>query len=251
MHIGANGHGMNGVEDRIVTLIADLEAPEKTRIRAAVDALIQVAADAPAVRAALEQCVGDEGRKNRWAVAYVLGHLPRPSSATIRALLKGLDRSEPDIRWAIALLLIQMVKGDGDLANLLLTLSAKGTVNQRRMAIYCIRDLRLTDHSSMAALLTAATDEEPTVRVAALTSLRWRSDSGSAARRRLLERYLDDPDGRVRNAAAVTLAQLGDPDETFTRALEQGAKSADAHARKAAVAALELLQKKRPAPNGS
>jgi hypothetical protein len=242
---------MNGVEEKIVALMADLDHPEKPKIRAAVDALIDLSADAPGLRAALEQALNDEQRKNRWAVAYVLGHLPQPSGAAIRVLLGNLDHREPDIRWAIALLLVRIAKAEGDLANLLLALSAGGTVNQRRMAIYCIRDLQFTDDASMRALLAAARDEEPTVRVAALTSLKSRSDVGAAARRQLLERFENDEDGRVRNASAVILAQLGAPDEAFIRALQQAAQSSDPRARKAALAALDLLQKNGPAPRDS
>ncbi|HEY7556951.1 MAG TPA: HEAT repeat domain-containing protein [Candidatus Binatia bacterium] len=239
---------MKGVEDKIVALIADLDHPEKAKIRTAVDALIDLSASAPSLRATLEESLDDKQRKNRWAIAYVLGHLPQPSGSAIRVLLSGLDHGEPDIRWAIALLLIRIAKNGGNLANSLLALCANGTVNQKRMAIYCIRDLEFADDASMRTLLAAAGDEEPTVRVAALISLKSRSDAGAAARHRLLERFINDPDARVRNASAITLAQLGAPDEAFFRALEQGAQSSDPRARKAALAALALLQKKRPAP---
>jgi len=242
---------MNGAQDEIAALIARLEQPEKSKIRAAVDALIELSSTMPSLRAALEQSLDDNLRRNRWAVAYVLGHLPQPSGAAILAMLGGLDHAEPDIRWAIALLLVRLARSDGNLIDRLLALCASGTVNQRRMATYCIRDLQLTDGASMAALSAAAKDENPTVRVAALTSLRRRRDAGAAARDLLFDRFINDEDSRVRNAAAVTLAQLGAPDESFIRALEHSAKKGDAQARKAAVAALDLLQKKRPAPDGS
>jgi HEAT repeat protein len=239
---------MNRVEDKTAELIDCLEDSEKAKIRAAVDALVDLSAASPCVRTALEASLDDERRKNHWALAYVLGQLPQPSDAAIRALLGGLNHGEPDIRWAIALLLVRLARSDGSVLRLLLALCASGTVNQRRMAAYCIRDLQLADDASMAALSAAARDQDPTVRVAALTSLRWRRDASAAARCLLLDRYLNDEDGRVRNAAAVTLAQLGAPDEAFIRALEQNARSDDAHARKAATAALNLLQNKRPAP---
>jgi HEAT repeat protein len=242
---------MNGAEENTAVLIARLEDSEKAKIRAAVDALIDLSSSIPSLRGSLEESLNDGQLKNRWAVGYVLGHLPQPSGAAILALLGGLDHIEPDIRWAIALLLVRLARSDGSLINSLLTLCASGTVNQRRMAAYCIRDLQLTDDASMAALSAAARDSDPTVRVAALTSLRRRSDAGAAARDLLLDRFVNDGDGRVRNAAAITLAQMGAPGEAFVRALEQSAKSGDAHARKAALAALELLQKKRPAPDGS
>jgi HEAT repeat protein len=110
--------------------------------------------------------------------------------------------------------------------------------------------LRLVDSASMTALSTAAGDEDATVRVAAVTSLRWRADAGNSARQLLLNRFINDNNVRVRNAAAVTLAQLGKPDMSFVSALEECLKSGDVHARKAALAALEIVKSKRPAPNG-
>jgi HEAT repeat protein len=60
----------------------------------------------------------------------------------------------------------------------------------------------------------------------------------------LLKSYLNDVDIKVRNAAAVTLAQLGSPSEEFLRALRQVSQDAEPQAQKAAALALDLLQKK-------
>lgn len=239
------------VKESLAALIERLESRDRTEIRAAVDALIDLASSSTLPKALLEQLLADGNRENRWAVGYVLGHLPQPSAAAIGSLLDGLDRSEPDIRWAIALLLTRLAQSDGNIVERLLALSATGTANQRRMAIYCVRDLRLTCKASMAALASATGDRDPSVRVAAVTSLRWRADAGVSTRKLLLDRFVTDQDGRVRNAAAVTLAQLGAPDVSFVRALEECVGRGDAHARKAALAALEILKNQRPAPAGS
>jgi HEAT repeat protein len=241
---------MTGAEDTLTALIERLESRDRPKLRAAVDALINLASSSALAKPVLEQLLTDHSRKNRWAVGYVLGHLPQPSAAAIGSLLDGLDQSEPDIRWAIALLLIRVAQSDGNLVQRLSTLSVSGTANQRRMAIYCIRDLRLADEASMAALSSATGDPDPTVRVAAVTSLRWRADAGASTRKLLLDRFVRDEDGRVRSAAAITLAQLGTPDVLFVRALEQCVSQGDVHAKKAALAALEMLKNKRPAPNG-
>ena len=242
---------MNGDEQRYAALIAGLDHPDKPKIRATVDALIALCGQEPGLRAILEQSLSCGQHKNIWALAYVLGHLSQPSGASIRALMAGLNHNEPDIRWAIALLLIRLAKTEGGVAGLLLELSHSGTVNQKRMAVYCIRDLRLSDGPSLDALLAASRDAEPTVRVAAVTSLKIRSDAGVLARERLLELFLTDKDVRVCNAAAITLAQLGSPSKAFVAALRAAEDSQNAPLRKAASAALAVLQSKRPASSDS
>ena len=232
---------MNSLNEKIAGLIAGLDHPEKAKIRTSVDGLIELSAGAPHVRTALEQSLREGRNKNRWAIAYVLGHLPQPSGAPIRALLDGLDHAEPDIRWAIALLLTRIARVEGSLINLLLELCRSGKMNQRRMAVYCIRDLQLSDDASMQALLSATRDEEATVRVAAVTSLRTRSDVGDSARRRMLEIFLQDDETKVRNASAITLAQLGSPSEDFVAALQSAENGSNAQLRKTATAALSLL----------
>ena len=241
---------MMTLEEKIAGLLAALDHPEKTKIRAAVNGLIELSADAPQVRTAAELALNEGRNKNRWATAYVLGHLPKPSGAAIRALLDGLDHAEPDVRWAIALLLIRIAKSEGSLIPLLSALCREGTASQRRMAVYCIRDLQLRDDDSMQALLSATRDTEATVRVAAVTSLKSRSDAGDAARRRLLDIFLHDDEIRVRNASAITLAQLGSPSEEFIAALQAAKNTSDAPLKKAVAAALLLLEIERPASTG-
>jgi len=238
---------MNGDDAKTAALIAGLDHPQKPKIRAAVDALIASAAHDSRLRTILEESLSNAQHKNRWAFAYVLGHLPQPSGATVRCLLEGLDHGEPDIRWAIALLLTRLARTESSLGNLLLELSRGGTANQKRMAIYCIRDLQLADEASLRALLDGSRDPEAAVRVAAATSLKTRSDAGASARNRLLELFLSDEDVRVRNAAAITLAQLGSPSEDFVAALRAAEKSGNAPLKKAVSAALSLLESKRPA----
>jgi hypothetical protein len=242
---------MNNLDEKFAALISDLDQPEKAKIRAAVDALIALSGEASGLRGALERSLSDGQRKNHWAIAYVLGHLPEPSGAAIRHLLVGLDHREPDIRWAIALLLVRITKSEGGLVKLLLDLCRSGTVNQKRMAIYCIRDLQLNDDASMQELLAEARDEEPTVRVAAVTSLKTRPDADATARRQLLELFRYDEDLRVRNAAAITLAQLGAPSEDFMAALGAAVNGENAQLKKAATVALGMLKNKRSAPAGS
>lgn len=228
--------------NRVAELIADLDQPDKPRIRAAVDALTSLAAESPALRSQLESRL-NAPQALHWPIAYILGQLPQPSGATIRHLLGGLDRNEPDIRWAIALLVMRIAKNHSEVIGLLVDLVSAGSVNQKRMAIYCLRDLALTDGESLDALLRGSRDADPTVRVAAVTSLKTR-DAGEVGRDRLAQLFVEDKDLRVRNAAAITLANWRLPSAAFVEALQAAAMGENAQLKKAALVALAILAKK-------
>ena len=229
--------------DRLAALIADLDHPDKPTIRAAVDQLIGLARESAQVRTALDLRLDASGHRNYWPVAYVLGHLPQPSGAAIRNLLDTLDHAEPDIRWACSLLLAKIAQTETAVIELLVELCRDGTANQKRMAIYCLRDLALNDGASLQALIESLADSDATVRVAAVTSLKNRTDDTDRVRAALLQSYLIDADIKVRNAAAVTLANFGAPSEVFLLALREATESDDSQARKAAAVALGLLEK--------
>lgn len=237
--------------DRLAALIADLDHPDKPTIRAAVDQLIEVARESAQVRTALDRRLNEFGHRNYWPVAYILGHLPDPSGAAIRNLLDTLDHREPDIRWACSLLLAKIARSETAVIELLIELCRTGTANQKRMALYSLRDLALNDPASLQAMLNSLSDSDATVRVAAVTSLKNRTENTDRVRKALLQSYLIDADIKVRNAAAVTLAQMGSPSEEFLLALRQATQSDNSQARKAAAMALELLERRGPAPIGS
>src|SRR5262249_48036455 len=120
---------MDDTDTKIAALIADLEHPDKPKIRAAVDALIPLAAKSVELQTTLNDALNDRRRKNHWPVAYILGHLSQPSDAVVQTLQAALDHPEPDIRWAIALLLVRMAKVEARLIEALIRLCAEGTVN--------------------------------------------------------------------------------------------------------------------------
>jgi HEAT repeat protein len=234
-------------EGMVAALIADLDHHDKPTIRAAVDALIPLAEQSPELRALLHQRLTRPGQKNDWPVAYILGQFPSPSNTIVGTLLDALDHREPDIRWAMALLLVRIAKHDTDLVKRLIGLSASGTVNQKRMALYCLRDLVLSDAASLTALVNALNDNDPTVRVTAAICLKLRPDIPESVKMVLLKNYLEDSDSRVRNATAIVLANLGSPSEDFLSALRKESKSANRESRKTAEAALSILGKRRSA----
>jgi HEAT repeat protein len=238
-------------ESEVDALIADLDHHDKPTIRAAVDALLPLAGQSADLRALLRERLTQPEKKNYWPVAYILGQLPSPDNTVVRVLLDALDHQEPDIRWAVALLLVRLAKNDDNHIAHLIELSANGTANQKRMALYCIRDLSLRDSTSLAALLNGLRDADPTVRVAAAICLKQRADLNDNDKSLLLKTYLEDTDSRVRNAAAIVLADLGSPSEEFVVALREASESDNREHKKTADAALELLKKRRSASSDS
>jgi HEAT repeats len=241
---------MDRGDDKIAPLMADLEKSDKPILRKAVDALIRVAADDPQIGLTLSELLNDPSRENRWPIAYVLASLPSPPQSSVQVLGETLDHRDPEIRWAVALILIRLAKTDRQVLELLIELAAKGTTNQRRMAIYSLRDVGLSDEESVRALMDALRDSDPTVRVAAVTSLKVHSGLSENGKNELLQLFSKDQDLRVRNTAAITLAQLGDPSDEFLSELTKATASENAQLKKAATAAFGIL-KKRSAPSGS
>jgi HEAT repeat protein len=231
---------------RVAALLADLDHFDKPVIRSAVDALIALAGDRPGVCDLLQARLAEPGHRNDWPAAYVLGNLPNPSDAALSALLDALDHPAPDIRWAISLLLARIAKNHDALINSLICLCGSGSNNQKRMALYCLRDLGLTTTESAAAMLAALNDPEPTVRVAAVICLKARVDLNAAGKTLLLGTYLNDEEPKVRHAAAIALATVGNAAPEFVAALEKNFLIGDEHTRKAARAALDLLKKEGP-----
>src|SRR5262245_29420572 len=132
---------MDRGDEKLATLLADLEKSDKPTLRKAVDTLIGIAADDPQIRTILSQLLNDSSRKNRWPIAYILASLPSPAQSSVPVLIETLDHRDPDIRWAVALLLIRQAKTERPIFRLLIELASKGTANQRRMAIYSLRDV--------------------------------------------------------------------------------------------------------------
>jgi HEAT repeat protein len=238
-------------DDKITPLLADLEKSDKPTLRKAVDALIPIAAGDGEIAIVLGKRLSDTGCKNRWPIAYILASLPSPSPFAVQVLIETLDHRDPDIRWAIALTLIRLAKTEKRILRLLIDLASKGTPNQRRMAIYSLRDVGFSDDEIIKTLLHSLSDPDPTVRVAAVTSLRVHSGLSESGKNELLERFSKDQDLRVRNSAAIILAQLGDPSEEFLSELTKATASENAQLKKAASAALNILKNKRSAPYGS
>jgi HEAT repeat protein len=228
--------------DEIAELIQSLGYSDKKIIRQSVDALVALAANRPELRGEVAAAMARAPADKRWPMAYVLAQIAPLDDACFAALKDALDTTDPDIRWAVVVLLVRLAKErGGDVAARLIALTQSGTPTQRRMAVYALRDIASNDAASQQAVRNALGDADAMVRVAALTSLKVFPDLAPAVVGEILRMLDGDPDVRVRATAAMALAQSGMKSKAIRNALEAAAGGGDANVAKAAKAALEIF----------
>ncbi len=192
-------------------LLAALEQTDKGVVRRAVEELVALAAEEPGVAEALDRRLS---AAPRWPVAYALGQVARPSTLCLDVLAHGLGSGDQDLRWATQLLLTDLGKRYPEVEARLQSLLRDGSPTQRRMTVYCLRDVHegrdagAADIGLASAFLEAMRDPEPLVRVAVVTSLAKATEVNAETLDALTRAAKDDPDARVRNAAAFAVKKL-------------------------------------------
>lgn len=194
--------------DTIESLLDELQNGDRGIVRHAVEAIIARAPQERGLNERLESRLKDVATRWRWPVAYTLGHLAEASGDCLSVLADGLGSQDQDIRWATQRLLTELGGAQDKARELLLSLLRSGSPTQRRMAVYCLRDVGLGDDRIAGEVVEACQDPEPLVRVAAVTSL-TKSQSLPGQSVPILRRLADvDSDVRVRNAARFVLARV-------------------------------------------
>ncbi len=183
----------------MATLLDALDQADKAVVRRAVEELVALAAVEARVAGLLAQRLR---AAPRWPLAYALGQIARPSASCLEVLERGLGNLDPDLRWATQRLLADLGTRYTEVKVRLKDLLRHGTPTQRRMAVYCLRDIGSAGAGVPAGLLQAIEDPEPLVRVAVVTALAKESELGADVRTALEQAAANDPDTRVRNAAA-------------------------------------------------
>src|SRR4029077_15396117 len=102
-----------------------------------------------------------------------------------------------------------MASARPSLARQLITLSHRGSPAERRMALFCLRDLPQREPDGLAPFMRALDDPDPLVRSAAVSSLGHLGRKPRTVVDGLLRTLRDDPSWLVRRMAAVTLGQIG------------------------------------------
>ncbi len=197
------------MDQRLRPLLDALQETDKGTVRRAVERLVALAAESPGVAEALDERLRTA---RRWPIAYALGQITHPSAACLEVLVRGLGSEDQDVRWATQLLLTDLGKRYPEIGSRLETLLSHGSATQRRMAVYCLRDIGAAGAGLPAALLRAVQDPEPLVRVAVATTLAKAPEVGTEALDALRRAAAGDVDVRVRNAASFALTRLSEDD---------------------------------------
>jgi HEAT repeat protein len=234
--IAARGHADAG---ELASLRDALGAPTKAVQRGAAETLAALARAGQAVDDVLAGALVDGAPRRRWGAAYAWSRLGSVPPACLPVLLEALGSDDGDLRWASAAIL----RGLGDLPELvpaLRGLLASPSPLQRKMALYCLRDLNACRSGLDAEMRGALDDPDAAVRLAAMSALASLAEDRAAAARALLMR-LEDADAGVRRAAAAALGRLGAIDPDVTNALRRALVTGDAGLARAAAGALAAL----------
>jgi HEAT repeat protein len=228
-------------DERIACWLDELGAPTKRVQRPAAEALAAEARRDPALRGRIAACLRSPDARRRWGAAYALAQLePAPLDA-VPVLVEALGVDDGDLRWASARLLTSAATHRPEIRPMLAGLLGSSSWRQRKMALYCLRDLGPSDAAvTPAALERALDDPEPAVRLAALATVAVLRAGDPDAAAAVVAR-LEDPDVGVRRAAAAALGRLGAGTTPVRGALAHAATSPDAALARAAAAALSRL----------
>jgi HEAT repeat protein len=223
-------------------LLACLGHAWKAVQRGAAAQLVRFARTQPALIEALLQKLSDLDPRVRWGAAFTLSHLDLPEPSPLPVLIEHLGHEESDLRWAAAAAVVRLAARHPLVIDATLHLARNGNSVQRRMALYCLRDLAHSGPAACAVYLACLDDPDPMVRLGSLSCLGKLRLASSTVQDKLLHLLAADPHLGVRRATAVTLGYLRAPTPAVIAALSKAAQADDEGLRKAASAALKNLQ---------
>jgi hypothetical protein len=167
----------------------------------------------------------------------LLRRLPFDALPTLLEVV-GLD--DGDLRWAASELIKQLAAVDRERVVAALLVAARDPAAQRKMALYCLRDLGVAEASDIA--LDALADPHRETRLAAVALLaKVHPDTSAAARR--IAALVDDADPHMQRVAAATLGSLGVSLPEVRAALDRAEASGDDSLRRAARRSRALLDR--------
>jgi HEAT repeat protein len=237
--IAARGHAD---ADDLAFLADSLGAPHKTEQRGAATALAVLARAGCAIEPVLAAALADTSPRRRWGAVYAWSLLGPVPARCLPVLLDALGADDGDLRWAAATI-VRALRDRPAVADALRTLLGSASVLQRKMALYCLRDLGSRAPGLTHELLAALEDPAAAVRLAAMSALvRLAEDRAEAAR--ALAQRLDDVDAGVRRAAAAALGQAGVSDPDLIAALRRARDAGDPALARAAAGALAVLERR-------
>jgi hypothetical protein len=229
--------------DELAALVECLGHEKKAIQRPAAEAAAALAERGVPVEPALLTALGTGPFRQRWGVAFALSRLADPPTAILPVLVEALGVDDGDVRWASARILVTLAVRI-DILPTLASLAIAGNPAQRKMALYCLRDLEVRSDEAERTVVAALQDADVGVRLAAIGCLpRLASDRAGAAA--ALLRALDRGSEHERRAVAAALGTLGEDSDAVRAALTEAAAGADVGLRRAATRSLRLLSREK------
>ena len=230
-------------EHEIGRAFDDLGHARKAIQRPASERLADAARDDATLRPRLVAELASTESRRRWGAAYALARLEPAPEEAIPVLLDALASTDGDVRWASARLLTRAVQHVPRLAADVRALVRAPSALQRKMALYCLRDLG--DRADAGLLAAALADGDAPVRLAAMSAAAIVLPR-TPATAELVATLVEDPDPGVRRAAAATLGLIGVRTDGVARVLARARTSGDAGLERAAEQALSRLAASDP-----
>jgi HEAT repeat protein len=225
--------------DDLAFLCHALGAATKAEQRGAAEAVAVVARAGIAVEPLLERALADADPRRRWGAVYAWSRLGPVPPACLPVLLDALGAADGDLRWAAAAI-VREIGARPEVRAALRALLHAASGLQRKMALYCLRDLGRRDGDLEREILAALDDPDPAVRLAAMSALAQLAGDRRAAARAVALR-LDDAEAGVARAAAAALGRLGEADTQVVDALRRARAAGDPALTRAAGRALSAL----------
>jgi HEAT repeat protein len=245
--------------DPAATLLADalgeiLGDPVKGVVRAASDALVEIARSAGGVQEVLRRALHSDDPCRRWGAAFTQARLEPPTPRLLPALVEALGSRDGDVRWAATRLIVETGRLHAEVLPLLVGLVRGGeSPLVRRMGTFALRELAPDRPEAARVLLEATGDTDLHVRRAAYTAMASLLAPPPDVGARLLETLQHDADAATRRLAALALGEIGAsapealPEEAAMCLRDAGGAAEDPDLRRAVQRALARLEAGKPA----
>jgi len=232
--------------DERTRLLDALELPDRGAMRRACDEIAAHLKQDPELRAAVLERLRSGSRRGRFAAAWAMARVERPSLRLLPALLGALDDPDGDVRWSAVQLLVDLGRVQGEVLPVLLGAAGGAEPSpRRRMAIYALRELAPEDPRTHARVREALDDADSELRRAALSSVAKLAETDADWTTRVIAALAREPDPKMRRIAAVVVAALAaqhpESAPACKSALEAAARSDDPLLARSAAQALAKL----------
>jgi len=214
--------GDNPIDAETCAALIDLLDDDRKEVRRRAAGALAVAAAEPAHRGLIERALSDSRPLRRWCAAFALARAGTFDEPVARAAVDALGLPDGDVRWAAAEIVCEAVRRRPESLGLIRNALTSSSPEQRKMAIYCLRDLAGGDAQTY---LPALADSDRGVRLAALSALMRLESLDRGAVDRVIECMQADGDDGVRRAAGAAARRIAQRVPYAAEALARAAEA--------------------------